>query len=73
MADGSYHSSGAMEKAKPPYDGSTLGSEGSQEVVPATVGYKGKDDPFGDESNSAVKYKTMAWWQVRLLPPSLCA
>ena len=22
----------------------------------------GKDDPFGDESNSEVKYKVMAWW-----------
>ena len=22
----------------------------------------GKEDPFGDESNSSVKYKTMRWW-----------
>ena len=22
----------------------------------------GKEDPFGDESNSEVKYKTMKWW-----------
>jgi hypothetical protein len=22
----------------------------------------GKEDPFGDESNSDVKYKTMTWW-----------
>lgn len=21
-----------------------------------------KSDPFGDESNSEVKYRTMAWW-----------
>ena len=21
-----------------------------------------KDDPFGDETNSDVKYRTMAWW-----------
>lgn len=23
-----------------------------------------KCDPFGDESNSEVKYRTMAWWSV---------
>lgn len=23
-----------------------------------------KSDPFGDESNSEVKYRTMAWWSV---------
>lgn len=23
-----------------------------------------KSDPFGDESNSEVKYRTMAWWLV---------
>lgn len=23
-----------------------------------------KDDPFGDETNSEVKYRTMAWWLV---------
>ncbi len=22
----------------------------------------GKEDPFGDETNSEVKYRTMAWW-----------
>lgn len=26
-----------------------------------------KSDPFGDESNSEVKYRTMAWWSVLLL------
>lgn len=24
--------------------------------------YKGSDDPFGDESNSEVKYKVLEWW-----------
>lgn len=28
----------------------------------SSVGYKGKEDPFGDESKSEVKYRTMAWW-----------
>ena len=27
-------------------------------------GSVGKDDPFGDETNSEVKYRTMAWWSV---------
>ena len=25
-------------------------------------GYRGKEDPFGDESTSEVKYRTMKWW-----------
>ena len=24
----------------------------------------GQDDPFGDETNSDVKYRTMTWWSV---------
>ncbi|KAL9127413.1 MAG: hypothetical protein Q9217_003709 [Psora testacea] len=32
-----------------------------------TVGYKGKDDPFGDETNSEVKYRTMHWWQAGMI------
>ncbi len=24
----------------------------------------GKEDPFGDETNAEVKYRTMAWWFV---------
>ena len=36
---------------------------GDTEKAPArAIGYKGKDDPFGDEKDSEVKYKTMAWW-----------
>ncbi len=31
---------------------------------PKSHGSKGKDDPFGDETNSEVKYRTMAWWLV---------
>ena len=26
-----------------------------------------KTDPFGDESNAEVKYKTMEWWQAGML------
>lgn len=28
----------------------------------------GKEDPFGDESDSEVKYKTMKWWQASMSP-----
>ena len=35
------------------------------EVNPSdSEGSTGKDDPFGDETNSEVKYKTMTWWSV---------
>ena len=34
------------------------------ERAPQTVGLKGQDDPFGDETHSEVKYKTMKWWYV---------
>ena len=27
-----------------------------------SISYKGKEDQFGDETNSEVKYRTMAWW-----------
>lgn len=26
-----------------------------------------KNDPFGDESNSEVKYRTMHWWQAGMI------
>lgn len=38
------------------------------EVVPSkSKGSMGKDDPFGDETNSEVKYRTMAWWQAGMI------
>lgn len=36
--------------------------EGGQAEPRNSVVYKEKEDPFGDESNSEVKYRTMAWW-----------
>lgn len=27
----------------------------------------GKDDPFGDETNAEVKYRTLAWWQAGII------
>lgn len=35
------------------------------EVGPSkTKSSMGKDDPFGDETNSGIKYRSMAWWSV---------
>ena len=35
------------------------------EVNPSSgEGSAGKDDPFGDETNSDIKYRTMTWWSV---------
>ena len=33
----------------------------------SSIGYKGKGDPFGDETNSQVKYKTLEWWQAGMI------
>ena len=38
--------------------------EGAQGEPRNIAGNKEKEDPFGDESNSEVKYRTMAWWSV---------
>lgn len=38
------------------------------EVGPSkTKSSMGKDDPFGDETNSGIKYRSMAWWQAGLI------
>ncbi|MCJ1468030.1 hypothetical protein MMC07_006656 [Pseudocyphellaria aurata] len=41
--------------------------EGAPAEPKSSVGSKEKDDPFGDESNSEVKYRTMAWWQAGMI------
>lgn len=47
---------------KPEY-GSEEKYSGDSEKGPTVVAkYQGKEDPFGDETNSEVKYRTMAWW-----------
>ncbi|KAI9831470.1 MAG: hypothetical protein M1819_005069 [Sarea resinae] len=33
----------------------------------AKVGYKGKQDPFGDEEGAETKYRTMEWWQAGMI------
>lgn len=50
------------------YDGNGKGSDEENAALPRhSVGEKGKQDPFGDESNSEVKYRTMEWWLVSTL------
>ena len=45
------------------YDGNEKVSDEEEAARPRnSIGYKGKEDPFGDESNSEVKYRTMEWW-----------
>ena len=48
---------------KPSYSG-TVGNNRDPEkmTVSNNDGDNGKDDPFGDETNSEVKYKTLHWW-----------
>lgn len=36
--------------------------EGGRIEPRSSIGSKEKEDPFGDESNSEIKYRTMAWW-----------
>ena len=51
---------------EPPYENyennEKSGADVEDGAPPSTVGYKGKADPFGDESNAEVKYRTMEWW-----------
>lgn len=59
-----YNEDGVMHNTDyKPDSGSDERYGGDSEKGPAVgVGYKGKEDPFGDETNSEVKYRTMAWW-----------
>lgn len=52
---------GDAEEGKPSYE-STLNHGNGHGMVETKGGPKGKEDPFGDESNSQVKYKTLRWW-----------
>lgn len=42
------------------YSNERISDEEKMEAKP--IRSKESDDPFGDESNSEIKYKTMAWW-----------
>ena len=44
------------------YGGDEKHSSDAEKGPSRAIGYKGKDDPFGDETNAEVKYRTMAWW-----------
>ena len=47
----------SFDKEHSPHD-----PEKQDEKQQAMANKYGKEDPFGDESNSEVKYKTMKWW-----------
>lgn len=49
------------EKDKSSYGSNGRTTDEEQDALPRHSG-KGKEDPFGDESNSEVKYRTMEWW-----------
>ncbi|KAI4130569.1 MAG: hypothetical protein LQ347_003323, partial [Umbilicaria vellea] len=36
-------------------------SDPEKRAVPPTRGFQGKEDPFGDETNAEIKYRTMKW------------
>ena len=44
------------------YENGKLSSDVEDGQTRVTAGHKGKGNPFGDETNSEVKYAVMAWW-----------
>ena len=60
MANSNGYKAGWNENEESYHEKSSSDAEYGQ--TRGSVGYKGKGDPFGDESNSEVKYRTMAWW-----------
>ena len=68
MADDEYSAGGVMEKGQPRLDkvgtSPNRHDEEKKEIGGQSTRYKSREDPFGDESNSEVKYKVMAWWWV---------
>ena len=49
------------------YDERNSLSDTEKAVAAKPTSSKDKNDPFGDESNSDVKYKTMHWWQAGMI------
>lgn len=78
MAQNSFREGVVLEEGKRPYDSTTVGDEspshegqkpvsGTDSRTATRTGPTMHDDPFGDESNADVKYKTMAWWQAGMI------
>ncbi len=58
-----YEDNGVINgKGRQPESGSERDGHDTERGQSRAIGYKGKDEPFGDETNSEVKYRTMAWW-----------
>jgi hypothetical protein len=60
MATQTYRTGNQAEEGKPSYDSTLDGYE--REKVSREGSPQRKDDPFGDETNSQVKYKVLRWW-----------
>ena len=80
MARDGFREGNALEQGKSSYDSTAVGDEyqehenekpaSGMESRTHSAGRKRstvEDDPFGDESNADVKYKTMAWWQAGMI------
>lgn len=59
MAQNGYPSGSVLEDGKPVYKSEAQGVE--HDVEKKKSSGTAKDDPFGDETNSEVKYKVMKW------------
>lgn len=53
--------SGSFEKRSDADDGEAGGKDAGQLAAAAN------SDPFGDETNAEVKYRTMKWWQTGMV------
>ena len=68
MASSDYNENGVTggdERYKPSYEASGAGPNGydtEKAAVRTETASTNSDDPFGDETNSEVKYRTMRWW-----------
>ena len=54
------------EVTPPPYPDEEKQQEKGNEFQEGEQTYGDKGDPFGDETNAEVKYKSMSWWLVSL-------
>ena len=66
MADNNHeHGSGddgLVKGIRSSQDDNEKASDDLEVASSSSRGVKGKADPFGDETNADVKYRTMAWW-----------
>ena len=49
------------------YSENGYNQERNEDFNPKTRGWQGPEDPFGDESEAEVKYKTLSWWKCGII------